>query len=84
MQLSLFIHALIYLVIRPDPTRCILPVFTISPKTAATVVGLTSGNILHISDLEIGVRLFNTVDSIRAFLVIFLPFTIAKRLSSSL
>lgn len=69
-----------YRVLRPEPIRIILPSLVILPKTASTVVGLTSGKILHISDLEIGVRLFNTVAPIRCFFVMRLPFTTAKRL----
>ncbi len=50
-----------------------LPDLTIFPKTASTVVGLTSGSMSQISALEIGVRLFRTVASIRAVLETFLP-----------
>ena len=77
-------HTLIYLVARPDPIRFTEPVLTMAPRTASTVVGLTSGRILQISALESGVRLFRTVASTRAFFVIFLPCTTANRLSSSL
>ena len=75
---------LMYRVALPAPMRFTLPVFTIAPKTASTVVGLTSGRILHISALERGVRLFKIVASTRAFFVIFLPCTTANPLSSSL
>ena len=47
-----------------------MPSLTIEAKTTSTVVALTSGNILHISDLDIGVKLFNIVASILAFFVI--------------
>ena len=61
-----------------------MPFFTIEPSTASTVVGLTSGSNLHISALDSGVKLFNTVASILAVFVIFLLLITAKRLSSSL
>ena len=77
-------YALIYLVVRPAPIRFTEPVLTIAPRTASTVVGLTSGRVLQISALDSGVRLFRTVASTRAFFVIFLPCTTANRLSSSL
>jgi len=48
----------------PFPIICILPFLTIIPNTASTVEGLTSGRTLHISALEIAVKLFNTVVSI--------------------
>ena len=50
----------------------------------STVVALTSGKILQISAFEIGVKLFNTVASILAFLVILLLFTTLNLLSNSL
>ena len=65
--------ALIYLDDRDEPILFTVPFFTIAPSTASTVVGLTSGRILQISDLESGVKLFRTVASIRAFFVIFFP-----------
>lgn len=80
---SLWEFVFIYRVLRPEPIRFILPSLVMLPKTASTVVGLTSGKILHISDLEIGVRLFSTVASIRCFFVIRLPFTTAKRFLSA-
>ena len=61
-----------------------MPSLTIEAKTTSTVVALTSGNILHISDLDIGVKLFNIVASILAFFVILLLFTTLNLLSSSL
>ena len=63
-----------------DPIRFIVPFFTIAPTTASTVVGLTSGSILQMSDLESGVRLFNTVASIRAVFVIFFSMNHSKTL----
>ena len=59
----------------PLPIIIIDPSLTIEPKTASTVVALTSGNILHISAFDIGVKLFNIVASILAFFVILLLFT---------
>ena len=46
---------------RPVPNFWIFPSRTIRPSTASTVVGLTSGSILQMAALEIGVRLFRTV-----------------------
>lgn len=43
----------------PAPIRWIVPSFTMSPGTASTVAGLTSGRFLQISALESGVGLFN-------------------------
>ena len=60
-------YALIYRVARPAPIRFTEPVLTITPRTASTVVGLTSGRILQMSALDSGVRLFRTVASTRAF-----------------
>ena len=78
------LYTFIYRAAFDAPIRLTEPVFTIAPNTASTVVGLTSGSILQISALESGVRLFNTVASIRAFFVIRFPLTTANRLSSSL
>lgn len=80
----IIIYIFTYLAALDAPIRFISPFFTIAPSTASTVVGLTSGRILQISALEIGVRLLSTVASTRAFFVIFLPFTTANRLSNSL
>ena len=44
-----------------EPIRLILLFLTIAPKIASIVVGFTSGSILQISFLEIGVRMFNTL-----------------------
>ena len=65
---------LIYLVFLPLPIIIIEPSLTIEPKTASTVVALTSGNFLQISAFDIGVKLFNIVASILAFFVILLLF----------
>ena len=75
-------YALIYRVARPAPIRFTEPVRIIAPRTASTVVGLTSGRILQISALDSGVRLFRTVASTRAFFVILLPCTTANRLTA--
>ena len=77
-------YALTYRVILDWPIFLICPDRTILLSTASTVVGLTSGNMAQISALEIGTRLFSTVASILADFMIFLPWTTAKRLSSSL
>ena len=66
-------YAFKYLADRDAPIRFTAPLFTIAPRTASTVVGLTSGRILHISALESGVRLFNITASIRALFVILFP-----------
>lgn len=42
----------------PEPIFLTAPVFTICPRTASTVVALTSGSIFRISDFATGVRLF--------------------------
>lgn len=65
--------AIIYRAALDEPIRFIVPLFTMAPRTASTVVGLTSGRSLQISALESGVRLFNIVASMRAFFVIFFP-----------
>ena len=65
-----FNYFFIYFVFLPLPIILIALFFTIVPNTTSTVVGLTSGKILHISAFEIGVKLFNTVASILAFFVI--------------
>lgn len=64
-------YTLIYRVALDEPIRFIVPLFTIAPRTASTVVGLTSGRILHISALESSVRLFKIAASTQAFFVIF-------------
>ncbi len=64
-------YTLIYRAALDAPIRFIVPLFTIAPRTVSTVVGLTSGRILHIYALESGVRLFSIAASIRAFFVIF-------------
>ena len=66
-----YFYALIYRIVRPVTIRFPEPVLTMAPRTASTVVGLTSGRLLQISVLESGVRLFRTVASTRAFSVIF-------------
>ena len=58
-------YALMYFVPRPPPRRRMMPPRTIAPRTASTVVGLTSGRIEQISDLDSGVNEFNTVASMR-------------------
>ena len=60
------------------------PPRTIAPRTASTVVGLTSGRIEQISDLDSGVNEFNTVASMRFFFDTFSAATDANLLSSSL
>lgn len=62
-------YTLIYRVALDEPIRFIVPLFTIAPRTASTVVGLTSGRILHISALESSVRLFKIAASTQAFFV---------------
>ena len=64
-----FNYFFIYFVFLPLPIILIALFFTIVPNTTSTVVGLTSGKILHISAFEIGVKLFNTVASILAFFI---------------
>ena len=55
------IYILTYRVPRPVPIFLICPFFTILPKTVSTVVALTSGRILQMSDFEIGVGEFIAV-----------------------
>lgn len=52
-------YTLIYCVAFDAPIRFIVPLFTIAPETAFTVVGLTPERILHISALGSDVRQVN-------------------------
>ena len=79
-----YIYALIYFVPRPPPSRRMRPPRTIAPRTASTVVGLTSGRIEHTSDLDSGVNEFNTVASMRFFFHTYSAATHANRVSSTL
>ena len=78
------VYAFMYFEPRPPPSRRIRPPRTMAPRTASTVVGLTSGSILHTSDFDNGVKEFSTVDSMRFFFDTLPAATDAKRLSSSL
>ena len=64
VNLSYFLK---YLVARPFPIVVIIPLFTIFPKTASTVVGLISGKNLQISALEIGNKEFKKNSQICAY-----------------
>ena len=65
----IFSFTFLYLAFLPLPTSSIFLSLTIVPKTASTVVGLTSGKMSQISDLEIAVKLFNIVASTLAFYI---------------
>ena len=64
--------------------RRMRPARTMLPRTASTVVGLTSGRMRQMSAFESGVNEPNTVFSMRDFFVTRFASTEAKRLSSSL
>lgn len=64
-----FYYALIYFDALAEPNRLIIPFFTIEPRVASTVVGLTWGKYRQISAFDNGFKLFNTIASMRAFFV---------------